>query len=209
MGVKIVKKTNNIPKLTQALKKLGKKSIKVGVFGEDNYKYGDDADLVTIAYVHEFGTTITPKKGKYLTIPVHRSAKNKRAGDFPDLFFVPTDNGNGLLARNKGKDQLEVLFVLVKSVTIPERAFLRTGFDANINAIANRMETLLNDVLDLNVNPDAFLDGIGMEFAGLIQKHMKGINSPPNAAATVAAKGSSNPLQDTGRLIGSIRHEIE
>lgn len=44
-----IKSTNNIPKLVETLKKLGKREIKVGVFGEDNYQYGNDADLVTIA----------------------------------------------------------------------------------------------------------------------------------------------------------------
>lgn len=208
MGV-TVSGTNNIPKLVETLSKLGRKNIKVGVFGEDNYKYGDDADLVTIARVHEYGMTITPKKGKYLTIPAHPSAKNKRASDFPNLYFVPTSNGNGLLVRDKGKDAFEVIFVLVTSVTIPERSFLRTGFDANVNKIADKIENMLNDVLDFGVNPDIFLDAIGMEFAGLIQKHMKSVNSPPNSPLTVAAKRSSNPLQDTGRLIGAIRHEVE
>ena len=209
MGVKIIKRTNNIPKLTEALKKLGKKEIKVGIFGEDNYKYGNDADLVTIAYVHEYGMTIKPKSGKYLTIPSHPQAKGKQARDFLDLFFIPTSNGNGLLARNKGKDSFEVMFILVKSVNIPERSFLRTGFDENVGKIADKVEKLLNDVLAFDINPDVFLDAIGQEFAGLIQKHMRSVASPPNAAVTTITKKSSNPLQDTGRLIGAIRHEVE
>lgn len=208
MGVR-VKGTNNIPRLTKVLQKLGKREIKVGVFGEDNYKYGDSADLVTIAYVHEYGTTITPKKGKYLTIPSHPSAKGRRASDFSDLFFIPTKNGNGLLARKKGKDSFDIIFVLVTSVNIPERSYLRTGFDENVDKITRKVENMINDVLEFNIDPDTFLDMIGMEFAGLIQRHMRTISSPPNAGATVAMKGSSNPLQDTGRLIGAIRHEVE
>lgn len=209
MAVKIVKSTNRIPKLIKALERLGKRSINVGVFGQDKYKYGDGADLVTIAKVHEYGMTITPKKAKYLTIPSHPSAKGKSPRDFNDLFFIPTSNGNGLLARNRGKDAFDVYFVLVKSVTIPERSFLRTGFDSNVNKIADKIEAQLNDVLDFGINPDVYLDAIGMEFAGLIQKHMKSVKSPPNAPVTVATKGSSNPLQDTGRLIGAIRHKVD
>lgn len=209
MGVTI-RGTNNIPRITKALKKLGKKEIKVGVFGSDNYKYGSDADLVTIAFVHEYGTTIKPKKAKWLTIPLIPAAKGKRASDFSDLVFYKTDEDTAFLGRPKGKgEKMENVFLLVKSITIPERSFLRTGFDENINEITNKIESMLNDVLDLNVNPDIFLDAIGMEFAGLIQKHMKKLTSPPKSKITLGVSpGKTNPLQDTGRLIGSIRHEV-
>jgi hypothetical protein len=210
MGV-TVKSTNNIPRLIKVLKKLGKKEIKVGVFGSDGYKYGDDADLVTIAYVHEFGQVIRPKKAKWLTIPLIPLAKGKRAKDFPDLVFYKADDDTAFLAldQGKGKPMLNV-FLLVKSVTIPERSFLRTGFDQNVDKIYNKIEDLMNDVLNFDINPDVFLDGIGMEFAGLIQKHMMKLKDPPKSKITLGVSpGKTNPLQDTGRLIGAIRHEVE
>lgn len=207
MGV-TVRGTNNIPRLKRILRELGGRQIKVGVFGEDNYQYGNDADLVTIAYVHEFGTTIRPKTAKWLTIPLIPAAKNKRAGEFSDLFFYKVSETTAFLARKVGKGK-ENVFLLVKSVTIPERSFLRTGFDENVDKVADKIERLLDDVLNFNVDPDLFLDAIGMEFAGLIQRHMRGIASPPNSGITSRVKGSNNPLQDTGRLIGAIRHEVE
>lgn len=208
MGV-TVRGTNNIPKLTKVLNKLGKREIKVGVFGADNYSYGNDADLVTIAYTHEFGATIRPKRSKWLTIPLIRAAKGKRASDFGDLFFYKPRNADyAFLGRERGKD-MENVFLLVKSITIPERSFIRTGYDENVDKITNKIESMLNDVLSFDINPDVFLDAIGMEFAGLIQRHMRTISAPANSAATSAVKGSSNPLQDTGRLIGAIRHEVE
>lgn len=208
MGVTF-RKTNNIPRLVKVLEKLGRKSINVGVFGADNYEYGNDADLVTIARVHEFGATIKPVKAEWLTIPLIPAAKNKRASDFPDLFFhKDEDEDHAFLARPKGKG-VENVFLLVKSVNIPERSFLRTGFDSNVNEITRKIENLLNGVLDFEINPDIFLDMVGMEFAGLIQKHTRKITTPPNSKITTGVKRSSNPLQDTGRLIGSIRHEIE
>lgn len=207
MGVTI-RSTNNIPRLKQVLRKLGRSEIKVGVFGQDNYEYGNDADMLTIAYVHEFGTTIRPREAKFLTIPLVPEAKNKRAGDFPDLQPIGLDDGSGVLARVNG-DDIQPIFALVKSVTIPERSFIRTGFDQNVGKITDKIENLLSDVLEFNIDPDIFLDAIGTEFAGLIQRHMRRISSPPNAASTKAVKGSSNPLHDTGRLIGAIRHEVE
>lgn len=208
MGVSI-RSTNNIPRLKSALEKLGRREIKVGIFGQDNYQYGNDADLVTIAYVHEFGTTIKPKRAKWLTLPLIPAAKGKRASDFPDLFFYqPRGSDHAFLGRAKGKD-MENVFLLVKSVTIPERSFLRTGFDSNVDKIINMIESMMNDVLSMDTNPDIFLDAVGMEFAGLIQRHTRTVTSPPNSAITVGVKRSNNPLHDTGRLIGAIRHEVE
>ena len=207
MGV-TVRGTNNIPRLKRVLRRLEGKEIHVGVFGEDNYSYGNDADLVTIAYVHEYGTTIRPKNAEFLTIPIAPEAKGKRAGDFRDLVPIGLDDGSGVLARVNG-DNIQPVFALVKSVTIPERSWLRTGFDSNVDNIADKMEDLIDDVVNFNIDTDTFLDAIGTEFAGMIQRHMRTINSPPNAPATVATKGSNNPLHDTGRLIGAIRHKLE
>ena len=205
----MIKRTNHIPRLINALQKLGHKEIKVGVFGEDNYQYPNDADLVTIAYVQEYGATIRPKNAKWLTIPLIPAAKGKRAGEFTDLFYYKPDGENhAFLARPKGQG-IENVFLLTKSVTIPERSFLRTGFDKNVDKITDKIENLLNDVLDFGINPSVFLDAVGMEFAGLIQQHMRRVNSPPNSSITSAVKGSSNPLHDTGKLIGAIRHEVE
>lgn len=97
----------------------------------------------------------------------------------------------------------------MKSVTIPERSFIRTGFDNNVDKIGDKIESFLDDVINLNLDPDVFVDMIGMEFAGMIQRHTRTVKSPPNAASTKNVKGSSNPLHDTGRMIGAIRHEVE
>lgn len=209
MGVTI-RGTNNIPRVVKAMQKLGRKSIQVGVFGEDNYTYESGIDLVRLAAVHEYGTTIIPKKAQWLTIPLIRAAKGERAGSFDDLFFYQK-NGSpyAFLARKTGKDSIENVYLLVKSITIPERSFLRTGFDQNVNKIMNKLEDLLDDVLALRISPDIFAEALGMEFAGLIQRHANSLSSPPNSAITMATKGSSNPLNDTGRLIGAIRHKVE
>lgn len=94
-------------------------------------------------------------------------------------------------------------------IKIPERSWLRSGYDENIDKIARKIEQLLPDVIEGNVNPKLFMDAIGMEFAGLIQKKMRDLKEPPNSDMTVERKGSDNPLIDTGRLVGAIRHEIE
>lgn len=204
-----IRSTNHIPRLRRVLRELGRTEIQVGVFGHDSNVDEGDANIVTIARVHEYGMVITPKHSKYLTIPVIPEAKNKRASDFGDtLFFHKTDNG-GILARDKGNGQIETVFVLVKSVTIPERSFLRTGFDKNVSRITTKIENLLSSVFQFGINPDIFAEMIGREFAGLIQKELKDLRSPANAPATVAVKGSNNPLMDTGRLVGAIDYKVK
>jgi hypothetical protein len=94
-------------------------------------------------------------------------------------------------------------------IRIPERSFLRSGYDENIDTISKKIEEMVPDVIAADVDPKVFMDAIGMEFAGLIQKKMRDLKDPPNSQMTIERKGSSNPLIDTGRLAGSIRHEVE
>ena len=195
-----IRDTNNIPELTRVLRKLGRSTITTGIHGEDNYQYGQEADLVTIAHVHEFGADIRPVTAKYLTIPLVPEAKGKRARDFPNLH----KQGNALCDENG-----RAIFALLDHVKIPERSFIRTGFDENKEKILEYMKELLPGVLELNINPEIFLDAVGVMFAGMIKEHAMSIDSPPNAPATIAVKNSSNPLQDTGRMIGAIRSKIE
>lgn len=205
MGITVT--TNNqIPRLVAALRKLGKTGIEVGIFGDD------DAELVKIAGVHEYGMTIKPKNGKFLAIPLP-AAKGKRPADFGDeLFFMPSkDDNRAYLARKRGKgkrEKIEPMFVLMKSVKIPERSFIRSGFDESVDEITKKIEKHLQTVLDFKINPDIFLDMIGTEFAGMIQKKARKLKTPANAPLTVANKRSSNPLMDTGRMVGAIRHKV-
>jgi hypothetical protein len=94
-------------------------------------------------------------------------------------------------------------------IVIPERSFLRSGFDENIDNIAKKVKDLMPSVLENNINVDVFMDAIGLEFAGMIQKKMRNLRDPENSQMTIERKKSSNPLIDSGRLVSSIRHEIE
>lgn len=199
-----IRSTNRIPRLAKVLKELGKSEIQVGVFGEDSNVDEEPINIVTLARVHEYGMTIRAKRVQYLTVPLSPAAKGKRVADFPDAFKVP---GKNLIARSRGKGRIEPLFLLVKSVKIPERSFLRSGFDENVDAITNKIARELNNVMDFNISVDVFLDAVGMEFAGLIQKKMRKVG-PSNSQITEGVKRSSGVLRDTGRLIGAIRHRV-
>lgn len=94
-------------------------------------------------------------------------------------------------------------------IKIPERSYLRSGFDENIDDITRKVQQLLPNVLEHKVNPDVFMNEIGKEFAGMIQKKMNTLRSPANSAMTIERKKSSNPLIDSGHLRDSIRHKVK
>lgn len=194
------KSSSKVKKLKNELRKLGSREIKAGVFGED------DSMIVTIARANEYGVTIKPKNGQFLTIPA-KIAKDTRARDYSDLRFVPTQHG-GLLVKGEGK-RMQIYFYLVRSVTIPERSFIRAGFDANVDIMNDKIKRFMNMVLSGRLSATTFLEMVGVEFSGRIQRHLRDLSSPPNAPITTENKGSSNPLIDRGRLVGAIRHKIE
>jgi hypothetical protein len=94
-------------------------------------------------------------------------------------------------------------------ITIPERSFIRSGFDENVNKIAQKIENLVPRMIEGQVDPKIFMDMIGLEFAGMIQDKLRNLRNPANSSMTKERKGSSNPLVDSGRLVGAIRHKVE
>ena len=143
MGVRIIRRNNNIPRVIQSLKDLKKYDIEVGIFGSSGTEY------VMIAGVQEFGITIRKERG---------------------------------------------------SIVIPERSFLRSTFDDKNNEWFKFMRKQMEHVINGRINAQMLCERLGAKMVGDIQEKLTDINSPPNAPATIAKKGSSNPLIDTGGL---------
>jgi hypothetical protein len=197
MGVKVKTKTkkNIIPKLTKEIEALNGKKVQVGVLsGEHQW----------LAAIHEYGADITPKNAQYLTVPISPKAKGKSAADFPDLFFVQAKSGEKFLAQDKAKGEIELLFWLTKSVHIPERSFLRSGYDTYIDSVMKYSDDLLKMVADGTMSAEQYLDRLGQELSTKIKKYARDLSSPANSAATEEVKGSNNPLVDTGAMIEGI-----
>ncbi len=142
---------NNIPKLIAALEELDQYQVEIGIFSEDGNVTEDGEDILSIAYVHEFGSII----------------------------------------RN-----------------IPERSFMRAGFDTNISKIEQQIELLLGQVMDLKLDAKGFYEAIGAVVTGIIQEYLTDLQEPPLSPVTIERKGSSNPLIDTGRLRQSITYKV-
>ena len=94
-------------------------------------------------------------------------------------------------------------------ITIPERAFLRNGYDLNRGKVASDAENAMPAVLDGSMDTDSFLKMVGLILSSSIKNYATSLDSPPNHPFTSNQKGSSNPLVDTGDMINSITYEVE
>ena len=77
--------------------------------------------------VHEYGAVITPKRAKYLTIPLPAAMDSrgvpfkKSLSEWENTKMVPTKRGNGYLVYQERGNRIIPLYVLVTSVKIPPR----------------------------------------------------------------------------------------
>lgn len=93
-------------------------------------------------------------------------------------------------------------------IVIPERAFLRGGFDEYAEDVIDSAEPLMADVIGGTMSVDQLSELIGLMLSSKIKEFAVDLKSPPNSSMTIERKGSSNPLVDTGDMIGSITYEV-
>ena len=91
---------------------------------------------------------------------------------------------------------------------VPRRSWLRGWIDANESQIASMVERLWAPVFGGERTHDQALKLLGVWIQGEIQKNIANGIAPPLADSTIAAKGSSTPLIDTGQLRSSIAHRV-
>lgn len=208
-----------------------------GAAGEG--KEAAPADLLTIANVHEFGATIKAKNVKNLAIPIAKKAAGKSPRDFQNLFFIeaegclygcidkkehkprasgkprdlkPKENKPGNKTIRTGKEgDIEFLFILMPAVSIPERSFIRAGYDNNRKEIQEIAKKAVECIVFYGRDADTAANNIGMSVVGLIQTYM---NTPSNfkkkgQITRATSNWPDNPLVETGRLRNSITYRIE
>ena len=95
-----------------------------------------------------------------------------------------------------------------KVIKIPERSFVRAGFDKCNEKFAD-YEDILMSVVDGDISAKTFYEIIGQGGADMIRDFLiNEVKSPANSGLTIRNKGSSNPLVDNGRLANSIDYEV-
>lgn len=94
------------------------------------------------------------------------------------------------------------------TIVIPERSFIRAGFDSKKKNINKQAEKLLTDVIMMKTTAKPAMESLGQVIVTQLQKYLTNLSQPPNAASTIAQKGSSNPLIDEGHLRDSIVYKV-
>lgn len=87
---------------------------------------------------------------------------------------------------------------------VPQRSFIRATVDLNEREIARLQHATMSSFVQGKVTLRQGLDRIGMKVAAMMQKRIAAGIDPPLAESTIARKGSSKPLVDTGQLRSSI-----
>lgn len=91
----------------------------------------------------------------------------------------------------------------------PSRPFMRNtvrnGKDKIINHATNAVKRVIRGDGDASV----LLNSVGAHTKGLMQQEIRNGEFAPNAPSTIAKKGSSKPLIDTGRMRQSVVYVIK
>jgi hypothetical protein len=90
----------------------------------------------------------------------------------------------------------------------PERSFIRAWADENESQNNETLIKIGQAVVQGQFTAEQGLDRAGLRFVAEIQRRIKGGISPPLDPRTIARKGSSTPLVNTGQLWSSIRHKV-
>ena len=165
--------------------------------------------LAAYAAANEFGAEIHPKSGTYLAIPVRPEAKERRPRDFDLVPIFPKD-GTPYLAKIEG-ERVIPYYILKKSVTIPERSYLRGTLDSR--ETQDKIMRILKDgirrLIAGSMTADGVINAMGAGLAAAVKGRIASNIGPENAPLTLALKRSkSTTLVDEGHLVKSITWEV-
>ena len=92
---------------------------------------------------------------------------------------------------------------------IPERPFMRNAMRNNSQKYRNALRNSAAKIMRGKTTTDVVLAKLGNLAQDDIKASITSLSSPPNSPVTIARKGSSNPLIDTGEMRGDVRYKVE
>jgi len=220
-------------RIKRELAALRKLSVHVGIMGDA------DSDILMIAGVHEYGATIHAKNVKHLAIPLTKEAKAAGTPrKFNDLRYIPISAGYGFLVRDKkqhkappkkastghkpethkarsgGKDprpddDYEWMFMLVESVTIPERSFIRASYDTGKDRLSELCAEAVTNIIRKGWSAQDAADYVGKWAVEVTREYFNTQLRPQKSETTLLTTNQYQPLFDTGRLYNSITYRVE
>lgn len=94
-------------------------------------------------------------------------------------------------------------------IVVPERSFLRAGYDQNKDDIIKLAQRLLPDVLNGTISEDKFLETFGIQFRDAIKEYAIELSDPPKKPFPTADPAKSNPLVMSGSMVNGIEYEVK
>lgn len=92
---------------------------------------------------------------------------------------------------------------------IPERPFMRNTMRKNRNKYKASMLKAAKAIILGTSSLRTVLSKLGILAQGDIQSEITSLRSPPNSPVTIALKGSSNPLIDTGAMRQAVTWKLD
>ena len=214
VGLKILKDTfrPEMARIKREIAALRGLTVHVGIMGDAG------GDLLMIAGVHEYGATIHAKNVKHLAIPLTAEAKDAGSPrNFSDLEFIPISPGYGYLVREKpeakGKaydpDNYDWLYMLVESVEIPERSFIRASFDNGGDTLEKLCKEAVDGIIRKGWTAQEAADYVGKWAVEMTREYFNTKLSPAKSVTTLRTTTQYQPLFDSGRLYNSITYRVE
>lgn len=91
---------------------------------------------------------------------------------------------------------------------IPERSFLRSTMEERQDEYVDLLVKGIEQFVEKGKPLEDTLELAGLKAAGDIQQKITDLSDPPNSPLTIALKGSSNPLINTGAMRAAVTHEV-
>lgn len=95
------------------------------------------------------------------------------------------------------------------TATIPARPFIASTADDKRVSWSAVMDKMVGEAVLGKVSVKYALEIVGQKMESDIKTKITTLREPKNADSTIALKGSSNPLIDTGTMRNSVRYLVE
>lgn len=92
---------------------------------------------------------------------------------------------------------------------IPERPFMRNSVRKNQGKYRAALKTSAAKILRGDTSLGVVMSKLGIVAQGDIQAEITSLSSPPNSPVTIARKGSSKPLIDSGEMRGAVTFKVD
>lgn len=91
---------------------------------------------------------------------------------------------------------------------IPARPFVLNAIRKNKRKYLNALKTSASKLVRGETTLPVVMRKLGIVAQGDIQDEITSLRNPPNSPVTIAMKGSSNPLIDSGEMRGAVIYEV-